>query len=47
MPRIDRLAVPTPTEREASLAPLDAFSRAQGYIWQPEPLTLALRARVC
>src|SRR3954464_5550374 len=43
MPRIDRIAVPTPAEREAIIAPLDAFSRAQGYIWQPEPLALVLR----
>lgn len=43
MPRIDRLAVPTSTEREAIIAPLDDFSRAQGFIWQPEPLTLVLR----
>ena len=43
MPQIVRLAAPTPTEREAILAPLDAFSRAQGFIWQPEPLTLVLR----
>ena len=42
MPQIVRLAAPTPTEREAILAPLDAFSRAQGFIWQPEPLTLVL-----
>ncbi|SIN71434.1 Acetyltransferase (GNAT) family protein [Singulisphaera sp. GP187] len=43
MPRIDQLDAPSPTEREAILAPLDAFSRAQGFIWQPEPLTLVLR----
>lgn len=43
MPQIVRLAAPTPMEREAIVAPLDAFSRAQGFVWQPEPLTLVLR----
>lgn len=43
MPEIVRLAAPTLTDREAILAPLDAFSRAQGFVWQPEPLTLVLR----
>jgi ribosomal protein S18 acetylase RimI-like enzyme len=43
MPQIDRLSEPTAAEREAIVAPLDAFSRAQGFIWQPELLTLVLR----
>jgi GNAT superfamily N-acetyltransferase len=43
MPTIDQLPEPSPAEREAIAAPLDAFSRAQGFIWQPEPLTLVLR----
>jgi GNAT superfamily N-acetyltransferase len=42
MPRIDQIAEPSPAEREAIIAPLDAFSRAQGFIWSPEPLTLVL-----
>lgn len=43
MPVIDRLTDPTPADREAILTPLDVFSRSQGFVWQPEPLTLALR----
>lgn len=43
MPTIDHLAEPSAEEREAITAPLDAFSRAQGFVWQPEPLVLALR----
>lgn len=43
MPQIDRLTEPTLAERAAILAPLDQFSRAQGFVWQPEPLTLVLR----
>jgi GNAT superfamily N-acetyltransferase len=43
MPQIDRLSEPTAAERVAIVAPLDAFTRAQGFIWQPELLTLVLR----
>jgi GNAT superfamily N-acetyltransferase len=43
MPRIDQLTEPSPAEREAIIAPLDAVSRAQGFIWQPELLALVLR----
>jgi GNAT superfamily N-acetyltransferase len=43
LPRIDRLSEPTPEEQEAIEAPLDSSSRDRGFLWQPEPLTLALR----
>ena len=43
MPKIEQLTEVTPAEREAIIAPLDAFSRAQGFIWQPELLTLVIR----
>jgi GNAT superfamily N-acetyltransferase len=43
MPTIDRIAEPSPAEREAISAPLDAFSRVQGFVWRPDPLALALR----
>ena len=43
MPSIDRLSDASSAERDAITAPLDAFSRKQGYVWQPEPLVLALR----
>ncbi|WP_406699310.1 GNAT family N-acetyltransferase [Singulisphaera sp. Ch08] len=43
MPQIVRLDAPSLMEREAILAPLDAFSRAQGFVWHPEPLALVLR----
>jgi GNAT superfamily N-acetyltransferase len=42
-PRIDRLAELTPADRDAIVAPLDEFSRAQGFAWQARPLALALR----
>ena len=44
MLRIERLAEASPTEKVAIVAPLDAFSRQQGFAWQPAPLVLALRA---
>ena len=43
MLKIEQLTEVTPAEREAIIAPLDTFSRAQGFIWQPELLTLVLR----
>jgi GNAT superfamily N-acetyltransferase len=43
MPQISRLPELTPAERAAIVAPLDAFSRARGFVWQPQPLALALR----
>lgn len=43
MVRIDRVTEPTASDREAIVAPLDAFSRAQGFIWRPELVMLALR----
>ena len=43
MPQIDQLQEPTLAERGAILAPLDAFSREQGFIWLPKLLALALR----
>jgi ribosomal protein S18 acetylase RimI-like enzyme len=44
VPRVERLAEVTPSERAAIVAPLDAFSRQRGFTWQPAPLALALRA---
>lgn len=41
--RIECLPDPTPDERAAILAPLDAASRAEGFAWSPEALTLVLR----
>src|ERR1700738_2400973 len=43
MPSIDRLGPLTPDDRAAILAPLDEFSRSEGFVWRPEPLALALR----
>jgi GNAT superfamily N-acetyltransferase len=43
MIRIELLSEPTPDDRQAIVAPLDSFSRARGFVWRPEPLTLALR----
>jgi GNAT superfamily N-acetyltransferase len=43
MPRLEHLPEPTPAEQTAIEAPLESFSRARGFIWQPEPLTVALR----
>jgi len=43
MPQIERIAELTPEDRESIIAPLDAFSRARGFVWQPEPLALVLR----
>jgi GNAT superfamily N-acetyltransferase len=42
MPTIVPLAAPTPSERDAIIAPLDTFSRDLGFAWRPEPLVLAL-----
>lgn len=44
MPSVARLAELTATDRDAILAPLDAFSRARGFAWGPAPLSLVLRA---
>ncbi|VTS03858.1 acetyltransferase : Acetyltransferase OS=Singulisphaera acidiphila (strain ATCC BAA-1392 / DSM 18658 / VKM B-2454 / MOB10) GN=Sinac_4568 PE=4 SV=1: Acetyltransf_1 [Gemmata massiliana] len=43
MPVIERIAELDPEVREAITAPLDTFSRERGFVWQPEPLALALR----
>jgi GNAT superfamily N-acetyltransferase len=43
MPKIDPLPKPTTEERQSIVAPLDRFSRSQGFVWQPEALTLVLR----
>ncbi|MGE3807046.1 MAG: GNAT family N-acetyltransferase [Gemmataceae bacterium] len=43
MPTIERLANLTPVDRAALLAPLDEFSRARGFPYEPRELVLALR----
>lgn len=43
MPTVEQLAALTPTDREAIIAPLDTFSRGQGFPWQPVSLALVLR----
>jgi hypothetical protein len=43
MPTIDRIPEPNASEKEAITAPLDAFSREQGFAWQPQPLMVVLR----
>ncbi|MHC5538860.1 GNAT family N-acetyltransferase [Singulisphaera rosea] len=43
MPRIDVLPQSTPEDHARIVAPLDEFSRGQGFVWQPEPVVLALR----
>lgn len=43
MPTMERLAEATPEVRAAIVAPLNAYSRLRGFVWQPHPLVLALR----
>jgi ribosomal protein S18 acetylase RimI-like enzyme len=43
MLRIEPVAELTPAERAAIIAPLDAFSRDRGFVWQTQPFALALR----
>ena len=43
MCRIDRLDEPTAEEHAAIVAPLDEFTRQQGFLWKPRPVVLALR----
>lgn len=43
MPSIESIEVCTPEIRTAIVAPLDAFSRTQGFVWNPSSLVLALR----
>lgn len=42
MPRIEALADPSVAALDAIVAPLDRFSRSQGFTWAPEPVRLAL-----
>lgn len=43
MPRIDALTQLTPEDHARIVAPLDEFSRGLGFVWQPQPVALALR----
>ncbi|MFO0880408.1 MAG: GNAT family N-acetyltransferase [Gemmataceae bacterium] len=43
MPKLDLLSALTATDRDALVAPLDSFSREQGFPWQPNAIALALR----
>ncbi|WP_435020833.1 GNAT family N-acetyltransferase [Tundrisphaera sp. TA3] len=43
MTTIEAISDPTPVDLAAILAPLDAASRASGYAYTPEALTLVLR----
>lgn len=43
MVRIERLTELAPADRAAIVAPLDEFSRRQGFVWRPQPLVLTLR----
>ncbi len=43
MPSIEQLSEPTAEDRTAILAPLEAFSKAKGFVWHPEALVLVLR----
>jgi ribosomal protein S18 acetylase RimI-like enzyme len=40
---IERMTELNPVDREAIVAPLDEYSRRRGFVWQPQPLVLALR----
>jgi ribosomal protein S18 acetylase RimI-like enzyme len=43
MPQIDRVSDATPELRAAILAPLQAYSRLRGLVWQPTSLVLVLK----
>lgn len=43
MPSIERVEAISPEGREAILAPLKAFSRERGFVWQPATVNLLLR----
>jgi GNAT superfamily N-acetyltransferase len=43
MPHMEPLDNPTQAEFDAILAPLDSSSRASGFVWRPEVLTLVVR----
>jgi ribosomal protein S18 acetylase RimI-like enzyme len=43
MIHIEQLAQVTPEVKAAIVAPLNSFSRLQGFVWQPQSLVLALR----
>ncbi|QEL16672.1 GNAT family N-acetyltransferase [Limnoglobus roseus] len=43
MPTVEPLAVLTPADQEAIIAPLGAFSRQRGFAWAPVSLALVLK----
>lgn len=42
MPSIEELPEPDVRQRDAIIAPLDAFTREHGFIWAPQAMTIAL-----
>lgn len=43
MPHIDQLFQPNTEDQRAVVAPLDEFTRSQGFVWHQDLITIALR----